>query len=69
MLDSIITNDRVVDRNALEVVVLCIVGFDETVRDVWDIKPSVTLASDVSVEVLHLERIDEVAPETHELLC
>jgi hypothetical protein len=60
LLVGSITDNRIVDRNAFEVVVLCVVLGDESVGNVWDIIPSITFASQVHIVVVHIKCIDEL---------
>lgn len=37
LLDGLITNDGVIDGDTSEVEVVCVVGGDEAISDVWDL--------------------------------
>lgn len=62
-----IANEGVVDGDSAELVVVVIVGSDESVGDVGDVEAAVGLASDVGCGALKVEGVDEVLPEAGEL--
>jgi hypothetical protein len=37
LLAGLVTNDGIVDCNSLQIVIICVVGCDECIRNVWNI--------------------------------
>jgi len=66
-LDSVVAYDWVVDRDALKVVVCRVVGGKKCIRDVRHIETCIGLACEINAEVLHIECLYKVLPETYEL--
>lgn len=69
LLESAVTDDRIIDGHAAELVVIVIVGCDEGIGDVGDVVAGVGLSSDVGGGALELEGVDKVLPEADELLA
>jgi hypothetical protein len=78
LLNCLVTDDRVIDRDTCQVEVFVVIRGDEAVRNVRDIVTTVTamviamrllspLACNVCLPVLGLERIDETLVEAAEL--
>lgn len=68
LLNSLIANDRVVDRNTSQVEVLSVVRRNEAICDVWDIKSSVRFSSDVGLPAVRVEGVYERLVEAAELV-
>ena len=68
LLVRAISDDRVIDGNSLEVVVVGIVGIEVSLSDVWDVVSSVRFSSQVYLISMYVESIDKVLVESDELL-
>lgn len=67
--DVVCVDGRVINLNTLHIEVLLVLRIQHTARNIWDILPSVTFSRDIYFVSLHRKGINEVLPETHELLC
>ena len=65
LLDGPITNDRVVDCHALDVVILRVVRIDKSIGDVWHIIPSIAFTCYIHRVAVDLESIDETLIESN----
>ena len=65
---AVIIDGRVIDLHPLDVEVMVILSIQHPTSNIWDILASITLSQDVYLVAFHRERVDEVLPETHELL-
>ena len=68
-LNDLVANDWIVDSCSLEVEVLVILRFDESIRDVRNIVARIRLSGQIHLVTLHAECIYEILPEAHELVC
>jgi hypothetical protein len=68
LLQSRVADEGIVDGDAAELEVVIVIGRDEGVGDVGDVKAGVGLARDVSRGAFEVEGGDEVAPKASELL-
>ena len=69
LLDSIISYDRVVDGNALKIVVRVIVLGDEGISHIRNIISCIALAGDVDLPLFQLKGGHEVLPKANELVA
>lgn len=69
LLQVAVTQNRVINGHASQIVVLRIIRVDEGIRHIWNIVSAVAFACDVDLLALGLEVIDEVPVESHELFC
>lgn len=67
LLKSPISEDWVVDGDAAEIVVVLIIGRDESVGKVRHVETGIGFSRDVCGGALEVESVDEIAPETDEL--
>lgn len=67
LLQSCITNDRIIDSYTAELVVIVIISSDERIGDVRNVEACIGFSSDVCCETLHVKGVDEVFPEAGEL--
>lgn len=69
LLKSAITDNGIIDGYAAELVVIVIVGRDESIGNIRDVVACIGLSSDVGGGALELKGVDEVLPEADELLA
>lgn len=69
LLKSAVTDDRIIDGHAAELVVIVVVGSDESIGDVGNVVAGVGFTSDVGGGSLELKGVDKVLPEADELLA
>lgn len=65
---QIFIDGRIVDLNTLQIEILRIILFDESLRDVRNILSRITLASDVHLVPFHTKSFNEPLPEIVELI-
>lgn len=62
-----ITDDGVIDGNALKVVIVGVVGGDVCIGDIWHIVSCIGLASEIDIPAMGIESVDERLVEPNEL--
>ncbi len=67
LLKSLVSQDRIVDGDAAQLVVVVVVGCDECIGEVRHVEARVRFACDVRGGALQFEGVDKVAPKTDEL--
>ena len=67
LLQSSITDDRIIDSYTTKFVVIIIISSDERIGDVRYVETCVRFSGDVCCETFHVKGVDEVLPEAGEL--
>lgn len=62
-----VTDDGIIDGNALKVVIVGVVGGDVCIGDVWHIVSCIGLASEIDIPAMGIESVDERLVEPNEL--
>jgi hypothetical protein len=60
LLVCCVANNGIIDGDAFQVVVFCIVLGDESVRNIWDIISCIAFTSQVHIVVLHIKCVNKL---------
>ena len=63
-----IADDRIIDRDPSKIEMILVIFLDERIRNIWDIKPGIGFSSHVNLVIVRIEGLNELLPETFELL-